>query len=51
MKNAKKLKKTDLKNIKGGSTETPDLSRCGCTCGGVVTGPDYCYEYIECSDF
>ncbi|WP_241486020.1 hypothetical protein [Chryseobacterium angstadtii] len=54
MKNAKKLRKEDLKNISGGSWEgsvnigKPDYSLCGCSCSGSVTGPWYCSEYIAC---
>ncbi|MDR6920387.1 hypothetical protein J2Y40_001220 [Chryseobacterium sp. 2987] len=48
MKNAKKLKAADLKNIKGGASGTPDLSKCYCVCGGVVGGPEYCADYVSC---
>lgn len=49
MKNAKKLTKTDLKNIVGGvGGATPDLSKCGCSCTGAVTGPAYCVKYKRC---
>ncbi|MDR2238315.1 MAG: hypothetical protein LBE92_19495 [Chryseobacterium sp.] len=51
MKNARKLTKTDLKNITGGikvGPVTPDLSQCGCSCTGAVTGPEYCKEYKRC---
>lgn len=48
MKNAKKLRKQDLKNITGGVSGKPDLSLCGCSCSGAVTGPDYCSIYIGC---
>lgn len=48
MKNAKKLRKQDLKNITGGVIGKPDLSLCGCSCSGSVTGPDYCSTYIGC---
>lgn len=50
MKNAKKLTKTDLKNITGGvgGAATPDLSKCGCSCTGAVTGPTYCIKYKRC---
>ncbi|MDV7695318.1 hypothetical protein N6B72_00160 [Chryseobacterium soli] len=49
-KNAKKLKKADLKEIVGGGTQfiNPDLSLCGCSCSGAVTGPKYCSSYIAC---
>ena len=48
MKNAKKLRKQDLKNITGGVSGKPDLSLCGCSCSGAVTGPEYCSIYIGC---
>ncbi|GAA5090562.1 hypothetical protein GCM10023210_16800 [Chryseobacterium ginsengisoli] len=50
LKNAKKLRKDDLKNIVGGVGKigTPDLSLCGCSCTGAVTGPKYCSSYIAC---
>lgn len=50
LKNARKLKKDDLKNITGGVRiiGTPDLSLCGCSCTGAVTGPKYCLSYIAC---
>jgi hypothetical protein len=48
LKNAKKLKKEDLKNIAGGVIGLPDLSLCGCSCSGSVTGPKYCIQYIAC---
>ncbi len=50
LKKAKKLKKDDLKNIVGGVQEatTPDLSKCGCSCTGAVTGPSYCVKYKKC---
>ncbi|ROH99332.1 hypothetical protein [Chryseobacterium daecheongense] len=48
LKNAKKLKKADLKNIAGGISGNPDLSLCGCSCSGSVTGPWYCVQYIAC---
>lgn len=50
LKKAKKLKKDDLKNIIGGVGEviTPDLSKCGCSCTGAVTGPSYCVKYKKC---
>jgi len=49
MKNAKKLTKTDLKNIAGGISGKPDLTLCGCSCSGSVTGPWYCVQYIACT--
>lgn len=48
LKNAKKLKQADLKNIVGGVSGNPDLSLCGCDCAGAVTGPYYCVQYIGC---
>ncbi|MDR6403397.1 MULTISPECIES: hypothetical protein [Chryseobacterium] len=53
LKNGKKLRKDDLKNIiggigGGGTWGTPDLSLCGCSCTGAVTGPKYCVQYIAC---
>ncbi|NIF06402.1 hypothetical protein F3J23_13220 [Chryseobacterium sp. Tr-659] len=52
MKNAKKLKKQDLKNIVGGldsfGSIQIDLSLCGCSCSGAVTGPKYCSQYMAC---
>ncbi|MET3037014.1 hypothetical protein ABXT08_12970 [Chryseobacterium sp. NRRL B-14859] len=55
IKNAKKLRKEDLKNISGGMDSlgsvkvgNPDLSLCGCSCSGSVTGPWYCVQYIAC---
>lgn len=49
-KKAKKLRKDDLKNIVGGisGAATPDLSKCGCSCTGAVTGPSYCVKYKRC---
>ena len=49
LKNAKKLKQADLKNIVGGiKGGNPDLSLCGCSCSGSVIGPKYCPQYIAC---
>ncbi|MGN7866184.1 hypothetical protein [Chryseobacterium sp.] len=47
-KNAKKLERDNLKNIVGGISGTPDLSLCGCSCTGAVTGPSYCINYKRC---
>lgn len=47
-KNAKKLGKSDLRNITGGISGNPDLSQCKCSCSGAVTGPAYCMKYIGC---
>ena len=50
LKNAKKLNKAHLKDIVGGISKNgnPDLSLCGCSCSGAVTGPFYCSSYIGC---
>ncbi|AYM99406.1 hypothetical protein [Chryseobacterium sp. 3008163] len=50
LNNAKKLKSADLKDIAGGVGKigTPDLSLCGCSCTGAVTGPKYCSQYMGC---
>lgn len=50
LKNAKKLRKEDLKSISGGIGKIgkPDLSLCGCSCSGAVTGPEYCSTYMGC---
>lgn len=50
LNNAKKLKSADLKDIVGGIGKigTPDLSLCGCSCTGAVTGPKYCSQYMGC---
>ena len=31
-----------------GQAGKPDLSLCGCSCSGAVTGPYYCIQYIAC---
>ncbi|MEO8515642.1 MAG: hypothetical protein ABI426_02805 [Flavobacterium sp.] len=31
-----------------GQVGKPDLSLCGCSCSGAVTGPYYCVQYIAC---
>lgn len=28
--------------------EPIDLSKCGCSCSGAVTGPSYCDRYFGC---
>ncbi|MGG7467225.1 hypothetical protein ACVVIH_24640 [Chryseobacterium arthrosphaerae] len=48
LKNAKKLERDNLKEIVGGISGTPDLSLCGCSCTGAVTGPSYCIKYRSC---
>ena len=53
--------KTNLLNIEGvtilskksqstvqGQASGADLSLCGCSCSGAVTGPFYCHKYIAC---
>lgn len=40
------LSKENLKAIKGQGPV--DLSLCGCSCSGSVTGPKYCVYYIAC---
>jgi len=43
------LSKEAQKNIIGqGKGGNPDLSLCGCSCSGAVTGPSYCVQYIAC---
>ncbi|KQS53576.1 MAG: hypothetical protein JNM71_14610 [Flavobacterium lindanitolerans] len=46
------LSKENLKAITGqGSVDLDtsiDLSLCGCSCSGAVTGPKYCIYYIAC---
>lgn len=41
------LSKENLKTVKGGIGPV-DLSLCGCSCSGSVTGPKYCVYYIAC---
>ncbi|PWN69244.1 hypothetical protein C1631_014385 [Chryseobacterium phosphatilyticum] len=48
LKNAKKLERENLKDIIGGISGNPDLSLCGCSCTGAVTGPSYCVKYKRC---
>lgn len=50
LKNARKLERDDLKDMTGGigGAGTPDLSLCGCSCTGAVTGPSYCIKYKRC---
>lgn len=50
LKNAKKLKSSELKDIVGGAGNggTPDLSLCGCNCDGTMSGPKYCGQYMGC---
>jgi hypothetical protein len=42
------LSKENLKTIKGQGFAAVDLSLCGCSCSGSVTGPKYCVYYIAC---
>ncbi|THF53152.1 hypothetical protein E6C50_02815 [Flavobacterium supellecticarium] len=44
------LTKEHQKAITGEQLEiiNPDLSLCGCSCSGSVTGPVYCRKYIAC---
>lgn len=45
---AEVLSKEAQKNIMGSGKGNPDLSLCGCSCSGAVTGPAYCVQYIAC---
>ncbi len=42
------LSKENQKTIFGGAGGKEDLSQCGCSCSGSVTGPFYCIMYIAC---
>ena len=42
------LNSKQQKDIVGGISGTPDLSKCGCDCTGSVTGPFYCGFYMGC---
>ncbi|WP_130734173.1 hypothetical protein [Flavobacterium sp. J27] len=42
------LSKESQKNILGGISGDYDLSKCGCSCSGSVTGPFYCQKFIAC---
>ncbi|ESU28276.1 hypothetical protein FLJC2902T_16240 [Flavobacterium limnosediminis JC2902] len=43
------LSNESQKMIQGsGKGGNPDLSLCGCSCSGAVTGPAYCVQYIAC---
>ncbi|WP_299207732.1 hypothetical protein [uncultured Dokdonia sp.] len=42
------LNSKQQKDIVGGISGDPDLSKCGCDCAGRVTGPYYCRFYIGC---
>ncbi|WP_378185831.1 hypothetical protein ACE939_12045 [Aquimarina sp. W85] len=41
------LSKKSQQFINGGASV--DLSNCGCSCSGSVTGPAYCRRYIACT--
>lgn len=43
------LTKAQQKEVSGGII--PDLSKCECTCAGVVTGPIYCSKFISCPQY
>jgi len=45
---AQVLTKENQKNIFGGVSGNYDLSKCGCSCSGSVTGPFYCQKFIAC---
>ncbi|MGX7666342.1 hypothetical protein [Flavobacterium pedocola] len=45
---AEVLSTENLKAINGSGKGNPDLSLCGCSCSGAVTGPYYCMQYIAC---
>jgi hypothetical protein len=40
------LSRENLKNIVGSAII--DMSKCGCSCSGSVTGPAYCQMYMAC---
>lgn len=44
------LSKENLKAIRGQESVdmSIDLSLCGCSCSGAVTGPKYCIYHIAC---
>ena len=45
------LSRESLKNIQGSllfDEHNVDLSLCGCSCSGSVTGPFYCYLHMSC---
>jgi len=42
----KVLSRESQRSIKGQATI--DLSICGCSCSGSVTGPSYCNKYFAC---
>ena len=47
---ATRLTKEAQRTILGqaGSCSEVDLSLCGCSCSGSVTGPFYCFKCIAC---
>lgn len=47
------LSKAQQKEVSGGFSPEDligygDISKCGCDCGGSVTGPSYCSEIMAC---
>ena len=46
IKGVRVLSKKGQKAIKGAATV--DVSVCGCSCSGSVTGPAYCRAYVYC---
>lgn len=48
IKGAEILTKENQKTILGGISGNYDLSKCGCSCSGSVTGPFYCIRFIAC---
>ncbi|GGX12614.1 hypothetical protein [Aquimarina muelleri] len=46
IKGANVLSRENQSKIKGQGGV--DLSLCGCSCSGAVTGPAYCHKYIAC---
>ncbi|ESU24724.1 hypothetical protein FEDK69T_02760 [Flavobacterium enshiense DK69] len=48
IKGVEVLSRESQKMIQGSGKGNPDLSLCGCSCSGSVTGPDYCVQYIAC---
>ena len=48
IKGVEVLSKENQKNILGGVSGPYDLSKCGCSCSGSVTGQFYCVQFIAC---
>ncbi|WP_103069740.1 hypothetical protein [Aquimarina sediminis] len=46
IKGANVLSRENQSKIKGQAGV--DLSLCGCSCSGAVTGPKYCEDYFAC---